>query len=142
MDAIAEVKVLTSGYRAEFGRTGGANIQIVTKSGSSDYQGNLFYYGRRDKFNANTWENNRRGLPRAEYVQNTTASTSAGPSRSRASTTRGTTRSCSSSTPSRTRTCRPRPAAPLPDAHRPRAGRQLLADAGLERAASSSCAIP
>jgi hypothetical protein len=71
MDAIAEVKVLTSGYRAEFGRTGGANIQIVTKSGSSDYQANLFYYGRRDKFNANTWENNRRGLPRAEYVQDT-----------------------------------------------------------------------
>jgi hypothetical protein len=71
MDAIAEVKVLTSGYRAEYGRTGGANIQIVTKSGSSDYAGNLFYYGRRDAWNANTWENNRRSLPRAEYVQNT-----------------------------------------------------------------------
>src|SRR5260221_9370704 len=71
MDAIAEVKVLTSGYRAEYGRTGGANIQIVTKSGSSDYAGNLFYYDRRDAWNANTWENNRRSLPRAEYVQNT-----------------------------------------------------------------------
>ncbi|HEX4565193.1 MAG TPA: DUF2012 domain-containing protein, partial [Vicinamibacterales bacterium] len=38
LDAIAEVKVLLNTYRAEFGHTGGANIDVVSKSGSSSYQ--------------------------------------------------------------------------------------------------------
>jgi hypothetical protein len=59
LDAIAEVKVLLNTYKAEYGGTGGANIQIVSKSGGTRYAGSLYYYGRRDKWNANRWENNR-----------------------------------------------------------------------------------
>src|SRR5215218_2618535 len=66
LDAIAEVKVLLNTYKAEFGRTGGANIEIVSKSGSTDYRGSAYYYGRRDKWNANTWENNRAGTAKAK----------------------------------------------------------------------------
>src|ERR1051326_2439332 len=62
LDAIAEVKVLLNTYRAEFGHTGGANIEVVSKSGGSSYQGSGYWYGKRDAWNANAWENNRQGL--------------------------------------------------------------------------------
>src|SRR5947207_1318166 len=67
LDAIAEVKILLNTYKAEFGRSGGANIEIVSKSGSTEYHGSAYYYGRSDWLNANTWENNRAGLPKAKY---------------------------------------------------------------------------
>src|SRR5688572_9080022 len=66
LDAIAEVKVLLNTYKAEFGRTGGANIEIVTKSGSTDYRGGAYWYGRRDTWNANSWENKRAGTPKGK----------------------------------------------------------------------------
>jgi len=61
LDAIEEVKVLLNTYKAEFGRSGGTNIQIVSKGGGSEYRGSLYYYGRRDAWNANTWLNNKIG---------------------------------------------------------------------------------
>jgi len=66
LDAIAEVKVLLNTYKAEFGRTGGANIEIVSKSGGTDYRGSTYWYGRRDSWNANSWEANRSGTPKAK----------------------------------------------------------------------------
>jgi hypothetical protein len=71
LDAISEVKVLLNTYKAEYGGTGGANIQIVSKGGSSEYKGSLYYFGRRTKANANTWENNLNGVERAPYNYNT-----------------------------------------------------------------------
>ena len=59
LDAIAEVKVLLNTYRAEFGGTGGAQIQIVSKGGGTDYRGTAYWLGRRTKWNANAWQNNR-----------------------------------------------------------------------------------
>src|SRR5262249_38487384 len=67
LDAIAEVKVLLNTYKAEFGHTGGANIEIVSKSGSSQYHGSGYWYGRRDAWNATPWENNRAGLAKPLY---------------------------------------------------------------------------
>jgi Carboxypeptidase regulatory-like domain/TonB-dependent Receptor Plug Domain len=64
LDAIAEVKVLLNTYRAEFGHSGGANIEVVSKSGGQTYQGSTYWYGKRDAWNANAWENNRQGLPK------------------------------------------------------------------------------
>lgn len=56
LDAIAEVKVLLNTYKAEFGHSGGANIEIVSKSGSSRYAGAAYWYGKRDAWNATPWE--------------------------------------------------------------------------------------
>jgi hypothetical protein len=67
LDAIEEVKVLLNSYKAEYGRSGGANIQIVTRSGSTNYRGSLYYYGRRDAWNATRWENNRSNVEKPEY---------------------------------------------------------------------------
>ena len=59
LDAIAEVRVLLNSYRAEYGRAGGGQVQIVSKSGTSSYHGNLYYYGRNEALNATDFFVNR-----------------------------------------------------------------------------------
>jgi len=58
LDAIAEFKVLTSNYQAEYGRSAGAQISAVTRSGSKDFHGSFYAFRRHDGMNANTWINN------------------------------------------------------------------------------------
>ncbi len=52
-ESIQEFKVQTSLYDATFGRSGGGNIQAVTKSGGNDFHGGAYEYFRNDKLNAN-----------------------------------------------------------------------------------------
>jgi hypothetical protein len=52
VDAIAEVKVLTSNYGAQYGRNGSGTIETVTKSGTKDFHGDLFEFVRNEDFNA------------------------------------------------------------------------------------------
>ncbi len=52
VDAIAEVKVLTSNYGAQYGRNGSATVETVTKSGTRDFHGDVFEFLRNDDFNA------------------------------------------------------------------------------------------
>jgi hypothetical protein len=59
IDSIAEFRVSTANYSAEYGKSGGANIEIVTKSGTKDFHGDLFEFVRNDAFDANDWFINR-----------------------------------------------------------------------------------
>jgi hypothetical protein len=59
VDALEEFKVMTSSYAAEFGRSPGAQVSIVTRSGSNDFHGAFFDYIRNDIFDANDWFTNR-----------------------------------------------------------------------------------
>jgi len=52
IDAIAEVKVLTSNYGAQYGRNGSGTIEVETKSGSNQFHGDLYEFLRNDAFNA------------------------------------------------------------------------------------------
>jgi hypothetical protein len=61
LDAIQELKVLTSNYQAEFGRNSGGTITVVTKSGTQQFHGTAAWNHRHEGFNANTWTNNRNG---------------------------------------------------------------------------------
>jgi hypothetical protein len=70
LDAVQEVKVLTNSYDAEYGRTSGQQVSIVTKSGTSKYRGTFFEYYRDKSMNANSWTNNEIGLPKADYHYN------------------------------------------------------------------------
>jgi hypothetical protein len=79
MDAVQELKVLTSNYQAEFGRNSGGTITVVTKSGTQDFHGTGNWSHRHEEFNANSWANNHNlkninGLsvatPRAPYRYN------------------------------------------------------------------------
>ncbi|PYQ23396.1 MAG: hypothetical protein DMF79_03860 [Acidobacteria bacterium] len=71
LDAVGEIKILLNTYRAEYGRTGGAQIQIVSKGGDAQYRGNAYYYGRNERLNANNFFNNRSNRPRPRYRFNT-----------------------------------------------------------------------
>ena len=64
-DAIAEVKVLTSNYLAEFGKAGGAQVAVTTKSGSNQFHGNARFFHRNEGMNANGWFNNNNTVPTA-----------------------------------------------------------------------------
>ncbi len=64
LDAVAEFKVLTANYQAEYGRSSGAQISVVTKSGGRDFSGSGSWYKRHDSLNATNWVNNREGLPK------------------------------------------------------------------------------
>jgi hypothetical protein len=59
IDAVAEFKVLTNAYQAEYGRAVGGQLQVVTKSGTRNFSGSGYWYGRRSDWNANTWINKR-----------------------------------------------------------------------------------
>ncbi len=54
-DAIQEFSVQTSNYAAEYGQNAGGVVNIVTKSGTSQYHGDLFEYVRNRIFNASPW---------------------------------------------------------------------------------------
>jgi hypothetical protein len=58
IDAIEQFKVERSGYSAESGRAGGAQISVVTKSGSADFHGDAYEFVRNNAFAANNFINN------------------------------------------------------------------------------------
>jgi Carboxypeptidase regulatory-like domain len=58
LDAIAEFKVLTSNYGAQYGRNGSGTVEVETKSGTSKFHGDVYEYNRNDFFNARNYFNN------------------------------------------------------------------------------------
>lgn len=79
MDAVSEIKVVLNGYQAEFGQSAGGIVNIVSKSGTQQFHGSGYYYGRNEAFNANDFFRNYRGQPRAKYRFNTYGFTVGGP---------------------------------------------------------------
>lgn len=70
VDAMQEFKIQTSTFAPEFGRTPGAQVSIVTRSGTNDFRGTLFNYLRNDALDANDWFANSRRLPKPALRQN------------------------------------------------------------------------
>jgi outer membrane receptor protein involved in Fe transport len=79
VDAVQEVRVLTTSYQAEYGRSAGAQISAVTKSGTQRFRGSIYADRRKDDLNANTWLNNARGLPKQKINQSDEGYTLGGP---------------------------------------------------------------
>lgn len=65
MESIQEFKVLTNTYDAQYGRTGGGIVTMITKSGTNQLHGNLFEYFQNDKLNANQFELNAGGIKKS-----------------------------------------------------------------------------
>jgi Carboxypeptidase regulatory-like domain/TonB dependent receptor len=70
LDALEEFRIQTSTFAPEYGRTPGAQISVVTKSGTNTFHGTVFEYFRNDKLDANDWFANANGLVRPELRQN------------------------------------------------------------------------
>lgn len=81
LDALQEFRVQTSTFAPEFGRTPGAQISVVTKSGSNKFSGKLFEYLRNDAFDANDWFADNKGLLKAALRQNDFGGVLGGPLR-------------------------------------------------------------
>ena len=78
-EAISEVKVLTAGYQAEYGRSSGLQITAVTKSGTNRFRGSVYDVERNSDWNANSWVNTINGTPKAVDKQADRGYTFGGP---------------------------------------------------------------
>jgi hypothetical protein len=78
-DTVEEVQVLTTNYQAEHGRASAGLLRLVTKSGTQQFRGNVFWSGQDDKLNTNTWTNNRAGIAKSPLNFNQYGFTIGGP---------------------------------------------------------------
>lgn len=78
-ETLAEVKLQTSLYDASTGRSGGGNFQLVTKSGSNNFNGTLYHYLQHEALNANDFFFNRDGIDRPKARRNEGGFTIGGP---------------------------------------------------------------
>src|SRR5258706_599309 len=67
LDAVGEMRVLSSRFQAEFGRMAGVAINLVTKSGTQNFHGMAFWDRRHEGMNANGFFENRSGIQRPIY---------------------------------------------------------------------------
>ena len=70
VDAVDEIKILTSSFSAEYGRAGGAVLNTTLKSGTNKLRGSVWEFYRNDAMNANDFFANRAGLKKGEYLSN------------------------------------------------------------------------
>ena len=61
IDTIAEIRVLTSNYQAEFGHSSSGQISLITKGGSTTFHGSGFFNKRHEMFNAKDFFTNMNG---------------------------------------------------------------------------------
>ena len=78
-DAIAEFKIQTSSYDAGYGRNPGANVNVVTKSGTNNFHGSAFEFFRNTVLNANDWFLNRNGQAKPALNSNVYGGALGGP---------------------------------------------------------------
>jgi hypothetical protein len=69
-DSTGEFKIITNAMSAEYGRTTGGVISIISKSGSNEYHGSVFEYLQNTALNANNFFSNKAGAPLAPVHQN------------------------------------------------------------------------
>jgi hypothetical protein len=79
VDAMAEFKVETNNFSAEYGNSAGMVVNATTRSGTNQYHGDLFEFLRNDKLDANNFFTNAAGRPKAEFRQNQPGGTFGGP---------------------------------------------------------------
>lgn len=78
-DSVEEVRIITNGGKAEFGRSAGAQVEMVTRSGTNQFHGNAFEYLRNSKLNSNTFFNNASGTARPKFNQSIYGGSFGGP---------------------------------------------------------------
>ena len=69
-DSLEEVRIITNGGKAEYGRNAGGQVEMVTRSGGNDYHGSAFNFLRNTVLNANPWFNNASRTARPVFIQN------------------------------------------------------------------------
>jgi hypothetical protein len=80
-DSVEEFRIITNGAKAEYGRNAGGTVELITRSGTNRFSGNLFEYHRNTVLNANNFFNKSSGteLPRPKFIQNQFGGSFGGP---------------------------------------------------------------
>jgi hypothetical protein len=79
VDSVQEIRTITAGETADYGRSSGGMINLETKGGTNQFHGNLREYNRNTLLEANDWFNNRDGIPRTPLVRNQFGGSLGGP---------------------------------------------------------------
>ena len=79
IDALQEVRTVTAGETADYGRSSGGMVNLVTRGGTNDWHGNVREYNRNTDFAANDWFNNRDGVDRPALIRNQFGGSLGGP---------------------------------------------------------------
>ena len=79
LDSVQEFRVTTSNFGADQGRSSGAQVSLVTKSGTNQLHASAFEFNRNTLTSANTFFNNAAGVPRTALIRNVYGGTMGGP---------------------------------------------------------------
>lgn len=78
-DSLQEFRVTTTNANADQGRSSGAQVSLVTKSGTNQFHGSLYEYHRNTITSANDWFNNKDGVARPALLRNNFGGSIGGP---------------------------------------------------------------
>jgi len=79
IEGIQEFKIQTNAYSAEYGRSGGGLVTLVTKSGTNEFHGSMFEFLRNSVLDANNFFANRAGRSLASFKRNQFGASGGGP---------------------------------------------------------------
>ena len=79
VDSVAESQVIRTTFDAQYGRTDGGVVALVTRGGSSKWHGTGFEYLRNSRLDANTWANNLRGVAKPTFQRHQVGGNFSGP---------------------------------------------------------------
>src|SRR2546427_6020960 len=70
LDSIDEFRVSVANPNAEYGRGAGGQVSLVSRAGTDQYHGSVYWYHQNDNLNANSWDGDRLGLKKPELKDN------------------------------------------------------------------------
>jgi len=79
LDSVQEFRVTTTNGGAQYGRSSGAQVELVTKSGGNTWHGSAYEFNRNEKFASNGFFENRLGIPKAALKRNIFGASAGGP---------------------------------------------------------------
>ncbi len=69
-DSVQEQQIVQNTYDAQYDRSGGGIVTLITKGGTNSFHGEVYDYLQNSALNANSWTNNRNGAPKGQFKQN------------------------------------------------------------------------
>jgi hypothetical protein len=78
-DSVQEQQILQNTYDAQYERGGAGIVTLVTRGGTNSFHGEAYDYLQNSDLNANSWSNNKYGLPRGQFKQNQFGGNFSGP---------------------------------------------------------------
>ena len=78
-DSISQVQIVTSNFTAELGRSSGAQVSMITRSGTNEFHGTAFEFYRSPRFDAKAYTNTINNLPKDQFVQHIFGGSVGGP---------------------------------------------------------------